>query len=138
MRRGHTATGTADPNLGWLAPFLNLGIPNRLVPSCDPERDALQNSKMPFRQSLVSHSSHPFMKETPERSTFRAQLKRYLPNELLNKTLAQSGCGKVPAAKVNLRKYVFIAKVAAIGVDIDHGPVHLKERYHFRDIGFDH
>jgi hypothetical protein len=73
-----------------------------------------------------------------EMCTFRAPLKRYLSNKLLNKTLAQSGCRKVPTAKVNLRKYVFVAKHAAIGVDIDHGPVHLKKRDHFRDIGFDH
>ena len=59
-------------------------------------------------------------------------------NELLHKALAEPSGGKVPAAKVDLGKHIFVAEHFAVGVDVDHRPIHLKQRDHFRDIGLDH
>ena len=87
------------------------------------------------RPYVVRATPRPIVAQNKTVLTRRIEL---LPDELFNKTLAQSGCGEMPAAKVNLGKYVFVAQHGAIRIDIDHGSVHLKESDHFRDIGFDH
>src|SRR5580658_3483307 len=61
-----------------------------------------------------------------------------LTKKLIDEPLAQPNRRIVPSAQINLGEHIFVTQNSAVGVNIDHRAIDLKERNHLRNVRFHH